>query len=119
VDIGCFAGRQLEGFIDVAHFGFLHAATFGNPDNVEVPPYVPKQTPKGFQADYRSSVGNYPIGVDGRAPPGFEWLRHFEVHLPSQQHADDPFSRRGAAGDHERGVPGLGAPNADVRSHRA
>ena len=82
VDIDCFAGRQLEGFIDVAHFGFVHAATFGDPDNVAVPPYVPKQTPTGFQADYHSSVGNYPIGVDGRAPPGFEWLRHFEVHLP-------------------------------------
>jgi phenylpropionate dioxygenase-like ring-hydroxylating dioxygenase large terminal subunit len=82
VAIGGFAGRQLEGFLDVAHFGFVHAETFGDPDNVEVPPYIPKQTPKGFQADYRSSVGNYPIGVDGRAPPGFEWLRHFEVHLP-------------------------------------
>jgi phenylpropionate dioxygenase-like ring-hydroxylating dioxygenase large terminal subunit len=82
VDIGGFAGRQLEGFLDVAHFGFVHAETFGDPDNVEVPPYVPKQTPKGFHADYRSSVGNYPIGVDGRAPHGFEWLRHFEVHLP-------------------------------------
>jgi phenylpropionate dioxygenase-like ring-hydroxylating dioxygenase large terminal subunit len=82
VDIGGFAGRQLEGFLDVAHFGFVHAATFGDPDNLEVAPYVPKQTPKGFYADYRSSIGNYPIGVDGRAPAGFEWLRHFEVHLP-------------------------------------
>jgi phenylpropionate dioxygenase-like ring-hydroxylating dioxygenase large terminal subunit len=82
VDIGGFAGRQLEGFLDVAHFGFVHAETFGDPDNVEVPAYVPKQTSKGFQVDYRSSVGNYPIGVAGRAPAGFEWLRHFEVHLP-------------------------------------
>ena len=30
----------------------------------------------------RSRIGNYPIGVDGRAPAGFEWPRHFEVHLP-------------------------------------
>lgn len=82
VDIGGFAGRQLEGFIDVAHFGFVHAETFGDPDNVEVPSYVPKQTSGGFQVDYRSTVGNYPIGVDGSAPAGFEWLRHFEVHLP-------------------------------------
>ena len=82
VDIGGFAGRQLEGFLDVAHFGFVHAGTFGDPDNVAVPSYVPKQTSQGFQVDYRSTVGNYPIGVDGRAPAGFEWLRHFEVHLP-------------------------------------
>jgi phenylpropionate dioxygenase-like ring-hydroxylating dioxygenase large terminal subunit len=82
IDIGGFAGRQLEGFLDVAHFGFVHTETFGDPDNVEVPPYVPKQTPQGFLVDYRSTVGNYPIGVNGRAPAGFEWLRHFEVHLP-------------------------------------
>jgi phenylpropionate dioxygenase-like ring-hydroxylating dioxygenase large terminal subunit len=82
IDINGFAGRQLEGFIDVAHFGFVHAATFGDPNNHEVPPYAPKRTPEGFHADYRSHIGNYPIGVDGRAPEGFEWLRHFEVHLP-------------------------------------
>jgi vanillate O-demethylase monooxygenase subunit len=82
VDIGGFAGRQLEGFLDVAHFGFVHAETFGDPDNVEVPSYVPRQTPHGFLVDYRSTVGNYPVSADQQAPPGFEWLRHFEVHLP-------------------------------------
>ena len=82
VDINGFAGRQVEGFLDVAHFGFVHAATFGDPGNLEVAPYVPKKTPEGFQVDYRSYIGNYPLGVDGRAPPGFEWLRHFEAHLP-------------------------------------
>ena len=39
---------QTRGFLDVAHFGFVHAATFGDPNNVEGPPYVPKQTPKGW-----------------------------------------------------------------------
>jgi vanillate O-demethylase monooxygenase subunit len=82
VDIACFAGRQLEGFLDVAHFGFVHAATFGDPANLKVAPYVPRNTPEGFQVDYRSTIGNYPIGNAGRAPPGFEWLRHFEAHLP-------------------------------------
>lgn len=82
IDINCFAGRQLEGFLDVAHFGFVHAATFGDPDNLEVPAYVPKITAAGFQVDYRSTIGNYPIGNDDRAPSGFQWLRHFEAHLP-------------------------------------
>jgi phenylpropionate dioxygenase-like ring-hydroxylating dioxygenase large terminal subunit len=82
IDINCFAGRQVEGFLDVAHFGFVHGATFGDPGNLEVPPYVPKVTPEGFHVDYRSTIGNYPIGVDGQALPGFEWLRHFEAHLP-------------------------------------
>ncbi|WP_455917717.1 aromatic ring-hydroxylating dioxygenase subunit alpha [Pseudomonas cerasi] len=82
VDIQAFAGRQLEGFLDVAHFGFVHTDTFGDPDNTEIPPYRPVETSQGFEVRYLSTVGNYPIGVDGKAPNDFTWLRHFEVHLP-------------------------------------
>lgn len=82
VDISGFAGRQMEGFLDVAHFGWVHTDTFGDPENTEVPAYTPVETPVGFFADYRSNVGNYPIGVIQRGQEGFEWLRHFEVHLP-------------------------------------
>jgi phenylpropionate dioxygenase-like ring-hydroxylating dioxygenase large terminal subunit len=81
LDIFGFAGRQLEGFLDVAHFGFVHQDTFGDPDNTLVPPYHTRATKTGFEAEYVSSVGNYPIGVD-RGQPGFEWLRHFRVHVP-------------------------------------
>lgn len=82
MDIGGFAGRQLEGFLDVAHFAFVHTETFADPDNAEVPVYAPKRTDYGFEAEYRSSVGNYPIGVSQRGVPDFEWLRHFRCHLP-------------------------------------
>jgi vanillate O-demethylase monooxygenase subunit len=82
IDIFGFAGRQMEGFLDVAHFAFVHTATFGDVNNTEVPAYKPIQTDTGFYVDYRSTVGNYPIGVAGRGKPGFEWLRHFECHLP-------------------------------------
>ncbi len=81
LDIFGFAGRQLEGFLDVAHFAFVHKNTFGDPNNTTVPPYHTRPTTAGFEAEYRSTVGNYPIGVD-RGQPGFEWLRHFRVHLP-------------------------------------
>jgi vanillate O-demethylase monooxygenase subunit len=82
IDIAGFAGRQVEGFLDVAHFGFVHTGTFGDPVNTRVPSYVPVVNDVGFSVDYRSSVANYPIGSDARPPEGFEWLRHFEVHLP-------------------------------------
>ncbi|MDE1164884.1 MAG: aromatic ring-hydroxylating dioxygenase subunit alpha [Pseudomonas sp.] len=82
VDIQAFAGRQLEGFLDVAHFGFVHTDTFGDPDNTQIPPYRPVETGKGFEVHYNSSVGNYPIGIDGKVCDGFNWLRHFQVHLP-------------------------------------
>lgn len=77
-----FAGRRVEGFLDVAHFAWIHTDTFADPDNQQVPDYTPQETPFGFVADYWSSVGNYPASSDFRAPEGFQWLRHFEMHLP-------------------------------------
>jgi phenylpropionate dioxygenase-like ring-hydroxylating dioxygenase large terminal subunit len=82
IDIFGFAGRQMEGFLDVAHFAFVHTGTFGDASNAVVPAYVPVQHDKGFEVDYRSNVGNYPIGVEGRGKDGFEWLRRFNTHLP-------------------------------------
>ncbi|MFT3714939.1 MAG: aromatic ring-hydroxylating dioxygenase subunit alpha [Gordonia sp. (in: high G+C Gram-positive bacteria)] len=80
-DVKAFAGRQVEGFLDVAHFGFVHEATFGDPENAEVPPYSPQKTDYGFEVDYWSTVGNYPKG-GVTEHPGFEWLRHFELFTP-------------------------------------
>ncbi len=82
IDIFGFAGRQMEGFLDVAHFAFVHTATFGDANNAEVPAYKPVRTDTGFYVDYRSTVGNYPIGAVDRGRAGFEWLRHFECFLP-------------------------------------
>ncbi|NHN92704.1 aromatic ring-hydroxylating dioxygenase subunit alpha [Acetobacter sicerae] len=82
IDIAGFAGRQVEGFIDVAHFAFVHTATFADPENPVVPSYMPKRTSYGFEAEYRSSVANYPHEIENTAPEGFEWLRHFRVHVP-------------------------------------
>ncbi len=82
MDIFGFAGRQMEGFLDVAHFAFVHTDTFGDANNAEVPAYKTRVTDTGFEAEYWSTVGNYPIGVEGRGVPGFRWLRHFRCHLP-------------------------------------
>ncbi|PZU58076.1 MAG: (2Fe-2S)-binding protein [Sphingobium sp.] len=82
IDIFGFAGRQMEGFLDVAHFAFVHTETFGDANNAEVPAYKPRVTDYGFEAEYWSTVGNYPIGAEGRGVPGFQWLRHFRCHLP-------------------------------------
>ena len=81
-EVNGFAGRQVEGFLDVAHFAWIHTDTFADPDNQLVPDYIPQETPFGFTADYWSSVGNYPASSEFRAPDGFQWLRHFELHLP-------------------------------------
>jgi phenylpropionate dioxygenase-like ring-hydroxylating dioxygenase large terminal subunit len=81
-DIAGFAGRQVEGFLDVAHFAFVHPETFGDPENTEVPDYKPQRHAHGFDVDYVSTVGRYPIGLDERGREGFRWLRRFNCHLP-------------------------------------
>jgi vanillate O-demethylase monooxygenase subunit len=82
VDIAAAAGRQVEGFLDVSHFAFVHKESFGEPDNPVVPDYVVTRTTGGFVADYISTVSNYAHGYKHLAPPDFLWHRRFEVYLP-------------------------------------
>jgi vanillate O-demethylase monooxygenase subunit len=82
VAIEAAAGRQVEGFLDVSHFAFVHPESFGEPDNPVVPDYRVTKTDRGFVADYVSQVSNYAHGYKHLNPPGFEWRRRFEVYLP-------------------------------------
>lgn len=82
VDINAAAGRQMEGFLDVAHFAWVHTETFGDRNNPEVPKYDVQPTARGLIADYVSSVSNFPKGLEDRAPSDFLWRRVFEVFLP-------------------------------------
>ena len=82
VELSSAAGRQVEGFLDVSHFAFIHIATFGERTNPLVPAYPVELTPAGFKADYISTVSNYPVHLKHLNPPGFQWRRLFEVYLP-------------------------------------
>lgn len=44
----CQAPRMVENFLDVAHFGVLHASNFGNPDVEIVDPYRPETLMEEF-----------------------------------------------------------------------
>ncbi|MEM9949056.1 MAG: Rieske 2Fe-2S domain-containing protein [Cyanobacteria bacterium P01_D01_bin.36] len=82
IAINAAAGRQMEGFLDVAHFSWVHVDSFGDPDNPIVPKYPVTPTDRGLLAEYTSTVSNFPKGLQHRAPEGFEWLRAFSVFLP-------------------------------------
>ena len=82
VVIAAAAGRQVEGFLDVSHFAFVHTETFGEADNPAVPDYPVTATAAGFIADYVSTVSNYSHEYKHLNPPGFLWHRRFEVYLP-------------------------------------
>jgi phenylpropionate dioxygenase-like ring-hydroxylating dioxygenase large terminal subunit len=82
IDIAGSAGRQVEGFIDVAHFAWAHTNTFGDRTNPVVPDYTVRETPDGCQVDYLSNVSNYPPDQRQRAPADFLWRRTFDVFPP-------------------------------------
>lgn len=75
------AGRQMESFIDVSHFAFVHQGTFGETENTLVPDYTVHRTPTGFEYDYVSSVSNHPVGFKHLNPEGYLWSRFFRVKL--------------------------------------
>jgi vanillate O-demethylase monooxygenase subunit len=82
LDIAGAPGRQLEGFVDVAHFAFVHDKAFADPENVVVPSYETTVTDYGLHTDYYSDISNYPKALQHLAPPGFRWLRAFDVFAP-------------------------------------
>ena len=85
MDIAGAAGRQCEGFLDVAHFAWVHHASFADPDNPVVPNYAVHWNDDGtLVSDYISDVANIPHGTMPAAPvpEGFLWRRLFEVQFP-------------------------------------
>ena len=82
MDINAAIGRQMEGFLDVAHFAWVHHEAFASRDNPEVPPYTVTPTPHGLRAEYTSTVSNFPKALQHRAPADFQWLRVFDVFFP-------------------------------------
>jgi phenylpropionate dioxygenase-like ring-hydroxylating dioxygenase large terminal subunit len=82
MNIEASAGRQLEGFIDVSHFAWVHAGSFGDRDRPLVPDYALERLPEGFRFTSISDVPNVPRGTPIEVPPGFRWSRTFEVTLP-------------------------------------
>jgi phenylpropionate dioxygenase-like ring-hydroxylating dioxygenase large terminal subunit len=82
IDINSSSGRQVEGFLDVAHFAWAHTESFGDRNNPVVPSYLIERTSFGIRANYLSTVSNYPKHLQHLAPPDFQWLRVFEVFPP-------------------------------------
>lgn len=85
VPIAASAGRQVEGFIDVAHFAHVHTTTFADPANTAVPAYSVQVDGDGLRFDYCSTVSNYAVG-SGMTAEDFVWRRSFDVRPPYLAH---------------------------------
>jgi phenylpropionate dioxygenase-like ring-hydroxylating dioxygenase large terminal subunit len=63
MDWACQSGRQIENFLDIAHFSVIHVDVFGNPDVLEVDHYDVARSDDGWQL---STHYDYP-GIDPMA----------------------------------------------------
>jgi vanillate O-demethylase monooxygenase subunit len=68
----CQATRQIENFVDLAHFSVLHVDAFGNPDELGVEPYEVRRSSDGaaltFYTEYPALNPLEAPGPDGRRP---------------------------------------------------
>jgi phenylpropionate dioxygenase-like ring-hydroxylating dioxygenase large terminal subunit len=89
------AAQMVDNFLDLAHFPFTHMGTFGDPDDIEVPPYSVERDGLAFTCDYvhsskrlADSMGSADFEV---APRRSTWwyVAPFAIRLRIDYPADD------------------------------
>jgi phenylpropionate dioxygenase-like ring-hydroxylating dioxygenase large terminal subunit len=89
------AAQMVDNFLDLAHFPFTHEGTFGDPDDIEVPPYSVERDGLAFSCDYVHSTKRL---ADSMGAAGFEvaprrstwwYVAPFAIRLRIDYPADD------------------------------
>lgn len=81
LDWNASAARQIENFLDVAHFSFVHGGTFGNRERPEVPDYEVTPVEGGLHVEYpylASNPDHSPLGGEATIE---RWMV-YDVTLP-------------------------------------
>jgi phenylpropionate dioxygenase-like ring-hydroxylating dioxygenase large terminal subunit len=89
------AGQMTENFLDLAHLPHVHVATFGDPDDLEVPPYTVERDGLTFTSDCRHSTK---VLADSMGADDFQvaerrslywYVAPFTIRLRIEYYADD------------------------------
>ena len=89
------AGQMVDNFLDLAHFPFTHPATFGDPDDIEVPAYSVERDGLAFTCDYVHStkrIGDSMVLEDFEVAPRrsiWWYVAPFTIRLRIEYPADD------------------------------
>jgi phenylpropionate dioxygenase-like ring-hydroxylating dioxygenase large terminal subunit len=89
------AAQMVDNFLDLAHFPFTHRATFGDPDDVEVPSYSVERDGLAFMCDYVHSTKRLADSMGAEefevAPRRSTWwyVAPFSIRLRIDYPADD------------------------------
>jgi vanillate O-demethylase monooxygenase subunit len=93
------AARQVENFMDVSHFPFVHAGTFGNPDITEVPRVDVEHTADGLHYDFPYLAANPQSSPLGGADV-IQRYTTYEVTLPFTVQLTITYPEKGEARAH-------------------
>ena len=89
------AAQMVDNFLDLAHFPFTHLGTFGDPHDLEVPPYSVERTGLAFTCDYVHSTKRLADSMGAAsfevAPRRSTWwfVAPFAIRLRIEYPADD------------------------------
>lgn len=93
------AARQVENFLDVSHFAFVHGQTFGNAAVTEIPPIPVRQTGAGLRYDFSYLAAN-PAASPLGAAPSIRRETTYEVSPPFACRLTIRYPEKGPAARH-------------------
>jgi phenylpropionate dioxygenase-like ring-hydroxylating dioxygenase large terminal subunit len=73
------AAQMTENFLDLAHFPYVHVDSFGDPDDIEVPPYTVERDGLAFTCDYLHSTKVLADSMGGESTGDSNGDRDFRV----------------------------------------
>jgi vanillate O-demethylase monooxygenase subunit len=81
-DWSCQSTRQLENFLDVAHFSHIHLDAFGNPDVMEVPPQAVEVADGHLRTEVVYPAVDPTAPLRGEVAEVIQMKFIYDVHLP-------------------------------------
>jgi vanillate O-demethylase monooxygenase subunit len=81
-DWSCQSTRQLENFLDVAHFSHIHLDVFGNPDAMEVPPQPVEVADGHLRTEVVYPAVDPTAPLRGEVAEVIQMRFVYDVHLP-------------------------------------
>lgn len=96
LDWASSAARQVDNFLDVSHFSFVHAGTFGNALEPEIPRVDVTRTDVGLQYDF-SFLANNPETSPVSGVRNLRWETSYHLTLPFSVRIWQRYPDRGEA----------------------
>ena len=94
LDWAASSAREVDNFLDVSHFAFVHAQTFGNAAEPEIPEVKVERTARGLRYDF-SFLANNPEDSPVSGQTTLRWDTSYHLTLPFSVRIWQQYPERG------------------------